>query len=385
MRYTLVLLQTSLILLLTVALQSVPVVSNLTASQRNDSSKKVDIYYDVACGVPVTVHILASSDNGASWNLSCFDVSGDVGDGISPGVGKHIVWDVLTEHPNISGTQFWFKIIADDKIPPAVPWNMVYVPTGTFIMGNTHDPGGYPYDASPLHSVTLPSYLIGKYEVTQSQWQSMMGTNPSVTYGYGPNYPVNNVSWYGAVKYCNTRSIAEGLTPVYTIAGTTNPSSWGAIPTTWNSTWDAAICNWDANGYRLPTEAEWEFAARGGTNEPDFTYSGSWDVWTVAWYSGNNTPYGPKQVGTKAPNGLGIYDMSGNVHEWCWDWYGPYSASPSYFPTGPAAASGYGRVRRGGTWIDGLSGCCVFWRSTDYPCYYYSYGRAGFRVCRSIP
>jgi formylglycine-generating enzyme required for sulfatase activity len=201
-------------------------------------------------------------------------------------------------------------------------------------------------------------------------------------YGLGDDYPAYYVSWYAIIKYCNLRSMAEGLTPVYSISGSTNPANWGNVPTSWNLTWDAAICNWNANGYRLPTEAEWEYAARGATNTPDHLYSGSDDINAVAWYSGNNSPNGSKPVGTKAPNGLDLYDMSGNVYEWCWDWYGSsyYSSSPSSNPTGPA--SGSHRMLRGGCWNSGASYCRVAIRNCAAPDG--NSGIVGFRLCRAV-
>ena len=263
----------------------------------------------------------------------------------------------------------------------SVPAGFVYVPGGTFTMGDTR--GGGDSDELPTHIVTLNSFLLGKYEVTQAEYAQYMtpGSSWTSSYGLGNNYPAYYVSWYAILKYCNLRSMAEGLTPVYTISGSTNPASWGTVPTSSNATWNAAICNWSANGYRLPTEAEWEYAARGAMNTPDYLYSGSDDVNAVAWYSGNNSPNGSKPVGTKAANGLGLHEMSGNLWEWCWDWYGSgyYSSSPGSNPTGPA--SGSYRVARGGSWDYSATICRVAnrWGSFSYGDLTYN----GFRLCRS--
>jgi formylglycine-generating enzyme required for sulfatase activity len=250
-------------------------------------------------------------------------------------------------------------------------------------MGDTRGEGFS--DELPTHSVTLNSFYIGKYEVTQAEYAQYMqpGNSWSSDFGIGDDYPAYYVSWYAIIKYCNLRSMAEGLTPVYSISGSTDPANWGNVPTSDNSTWNAAICNWNANGYRLPTEAEWEYAARGATNTPDYLYSGSDDINAVAWYAGNTSPNGSEPVGTKSPNGLGIYDMTGNLWEWCWDWYSSsyYSSSPSSNPTGPA--SGSFRRDRGGSWYNGFSSCRVAYRYSLYPkdgsC------AVGFRLCRTVP
>jgi len=258
------------------------------------------------------------------------------------------------------------------------PTVFVYVPGGTFTMGGTT--GSVDYDELPTHSVTLNSFYIGKYEVTQAEYAPYMqpGSSWTSNYGLGDNYPAYHVSWYAILKYCNLRSMAEGLTPVYTISGSTNPADWGAVPTSDNSTWNAAICNWSANGYRLPTEAEWEYAARGATNTPDYLYSGSNDINSVAWYD-SNSGAATHHVGTKSPNGLGIYDMSGNLWEWCWDWYSYYSSSPSNNPTGPA--SGSYRLLRGGYWYNNATNCRVANRYDYDP--YLSLNFFGFRLCRA--
>ncbi len=193
----------------------------------------------------------------------------------------------------------------------------------------------------PAHSVTLFGFYIGKYEVTQAQWEAIMGGNPS--YFKGDNLPVENVSWNDIQEFIQKLNQKTG------------------------------------ERYRLPTEAEWEYAARGGNKSRGYKYSGSNDVGTVAWYyenSGRKT----HPVGQKQPNELGIYDMSGNVQEWCQDWYNysGYSSDPQTIPTGPS--SGSARVIRGGSWsVDAKYtrvSCRGYWRPLNKDRYY------GFRLVR---
>lgn len=262
---------------------------------------------------------------------------------------------------------------------PPPPGHMIYVPGGTFTMGDTRGQG---YEGElPTHTVILNPFYIGTYEVTQAEYCQYMQPGSSWTsdYGLGDNYPAYYVSWYAVLKYCNLRSMAEGLTPCYTINGSTDPANWGAVHTSGYATWwDAAICDWNANGYRLPTEAEWEYAARGATNNPDYLYSGSDDINAMAWYESNSVGTS-HPVGTKAPNGIGAYDMSGNLFEWCWDWCGSYSSSPQNNPTGPA--SGSFRLLRGGDWCCDSDYCRVSIRVLNYP--FYIFNCYGFRLCRS--
>jgi len=238
-----------------------------------------------------------------------------------------------------------------------VPEGMVFVQGGTFLMGD-HYNEGYS-DELPTHNVTVSSFSISQYEVTQGEYQTIMGNNPAYDYGVGNNYPVYYVSWYDAVAYCNARSAAEGLIPCYSDDG------------------DDITCDWNANGYRLPTEAEWEYAARGGQSSTgDWHYSGSDYIGDVAVY---NDTIGSSPVGTKNPNDLNIYDMSGNVWEWCWDWYGNYSSTDQTNPQG--AASGSFRVLRGGCWSYYPGNGRVAGRSHTSPSG--SYTLLGFRVLRS--
>jgi len=243
----------------------------------------------------------------------------------------------------------------------AVEPQLVRVEGGTFPMGSDNGES----EEKPAHTVTVPSFSIGKYEVTQREYQEVMGTNPSKFKGGlsapAGNLPVEQVSWFDAIEYCNRRSVKEGLTPAYSGSG------------------DNITCDWDANGYRLPTEAEWEYAAKGGSSDPAaYEYAGSNSVDTVAWYDGNSEKR-THEVGTKAPNSLGLYDMSGNVWEWCWDWYGSYASGPQTGPRG--ASSGSFRVLRGGCWLNSAQDVRSAHRAYGAP--FFPNHRLGFRLVRN--
>ena len=218
-------------------------------------------------------------------------------------------------------------------------------------------------------SVTVSNFYISDHEVTQAEYTkycSYGGLSPSSTYGVGDNYPAYYVSWYDALVYCNIRSTKEGLTPCYTIKGSTNPTYWGDVPTTLNdSTWDAVTCDFEANGYRLPTKAEWEYAARGGKGltGTQYTYAGSNTIGDVAWYKDNSSSK-THTVKSKKANGLGLYDMSGNLWEWCWDSYDSDN-----------------RYSRGGSWFNPADRSAVSDWGIDYP--YNRNNFSGFRVVRT--
>ena len=208
---------------------------------------------------------------------------------------------------------------------------MIYVEGGTFAMGSNSGES----DEKPIHNVTLDSYYIGETEITQAQWRAVMGSNPS--HYKGDNRPVENVSWNDAQAFCKKLSELTG------------------------------------KRYVLPTEAQWEYAASGGNQSKGYTYSGSNNIDEVAKY---NSSGGHSNVKSKKPNELGIYDMSGNVWEWCSDWYGSYSSSSQTNPQGPN--SGSDRVLRGGGWLSRAGNCRV--ANRDYYCPSGTIDYYGFRV-----
>jgi len=263
---------------------------------------------------------------------------------------------------------------------------MIPVTGGTFLMGSSNV---VDKNASPVHSVTVGSFNIDKYEITYERWTEVRtwarshgytdlpagqhGSNPN-----GENNPVTYVSWYDAVKWCNARSEMNGCEPVYfTNDGLTIVYRTGVVDLGSN------VVNWTANGYRLPTEAEWEYAAKGGVKAQSptpYIYSGSNTIDDVAWYYRKNSYMQSNTVGTKMANELGIYDMSGNVWEWCWDWYGAYASSAQTDPRGPSTRQA-DRVLRGGGFT-GLEYVCRSASRAVYSAPSFRYNPFGFRCVR---
>jgi formylglycine-generating enzyme len=269
-----------------------------------------------------------------------------------------------------------------DFNPPA---GMVFIPAGSFTMGDTFSEGVG--DDLPLHTVYVSAFYMDRYDVTKALWDDVY--NWAITHGYSfdyadsgqgkaANHPAQSMTWYDAVKWCNARSEKEGRVPAYyTDAGLSVRYRTGQV---------APNVNWNS-GYRLPTEAEWEKAARGGASGQRFPWGNTilWGQANYYSYWSGATPYYPYDVnptsgynpawtsggtqyttpvGSFAANGYGLYDMAGNVWEWCWDWYGSYSSGAQTDPRGPA--SGSYRMHRGGSWYDYAFGCRAAFRGTNY-------------------
>jgi formylglycine-generating enzyme required for sulfatase activity len=218
--------------------------------------------------------------------------------------------------------------------------DMVPIAAGEFSMGVNEGP----IDAKPAHLVKVEGFLIDQHEITQEVYQKVTGKNPSRR--KNPQNPVEQVTWSAAAQFCNARSLQEGLTPCYN-----------------TNTWE---CDFPASGYRLPTEAEWEYACRAGTSTRFYFGEGADELKTYAWFDGNSHSK-PHPVGQRKPNAWGLYDMEGNVWEWCNDFYAPkyFRDSPPDNPRGPQ--HGEKRVLRGGAWSSSADDCTSWVRNCDEP------------------
>lgn len=256
-----------------------------------------------------------------------------------------VYWQVLAVNEDGVDSD-WSSVYDFAVVEPVVP--MVTITGGTFTMGDTW--GGGEYDELPIHSVTLSDFSLGKYVVTYAEWDEVYDW--AVTNGYNfanvgiagdsgtgggdtTDEPVTTINWRDVIVWCNAASEYDGLTPVYTYSSAVIKNSQDENSTACDNT----VPDWSADGYRLPTEAEWEYAAKGGnidTNSGE--YAGSSIIGDVAWYS-DNSVLDTHPVGTKASNELGLYDLSGNVWEWNWDWFGSYSSTTQTNPSGSSSGS----------------------------------------------
>jgi formylglycine-generating enzyme required for sulfatase activity len=303
------------------------------------------------------------------------------------GKDLQIFWNPVLEG---EGTEGWhFRLTASE-------YPLVLVEGGHFEMGSSE---GKNYEKQ--HRVFLPSFYISKYElrmgefsrfvdatgykttaergdgaliISSASWEKKQDANWKKPYfPQSGGHPVTCVTWYDAVAYCNWRSRYERLDPAYSIEGDSDPADWQQ---------GTVVCDFKAGGYRLPTEAEWEYAARGGSKGKNLRFSGSSNLNAVAWYwktSGDKTHL----VGTKYPNELGLFDMSGNVFEWCWDWYEMLYYLNSDVSEPKGADKGITRVYRGGSWHSIEQYCSVYNRYYLDP--FSANNETGFRILRSAP
>ncbi|MDR0402694.1 MAG: formylglycine-generating enzyme family protein [Treponema sp.] len=257
-----------------------------------------------------------------------------------------------------------FAAALDSSLYP----RMIAAAGGTFLMGSSE---GAFRQTERIHEVSLKSFFISETEITQELYQAVMNQNPALF--KGAEYPVENVSWFDAVKFCNALSEQLGFAPAYTIDGDT-------------VSWDRG-----SRGFRLPTEAEWEYAARGGQNgflgeltragyagSLTVNYTGNLTIGDAAWYAANSGRR-TQPVRKKFPNELGLYDMSGNVWEWCWDWFGDYPSDSVYDPEGPP--SGRNRVFRGGAFVNPVNQLRVSFRVGNPPSS--KANSVGFRIAQN--
>ena len=301
----------------------------ITNVQARQEGLEIIITYDMAGGLQkdVAIKVGYSTDGGRNYK-SISNADGDVGINVKPGTGKEISF---LANDALAGKNAKFKVGTFSEFPPT---GMVYVVGGTFQMGSNSGNN----DEKPNHPVTVSSFYMDKTEVTQAEYRKVMGKNPSKFSGCD-DCPVENVTWKNANKYAKKV------------------------------------------GKRLPTEAEWEYAARGGNKSKGYTYSGSNNLDAVGWYD-NNSGSKTHPVAQKQPNELGLYDMSGNVWEWCSDWYdeGYYSGSPQSDPQGPNSRD-Y-RVLRGVS-FDVDDSCRVADRSRSHSGLQ-GLGSEGFRLVLSL-
>ena len=262
--------------------------------------------------------------------------------------------------------------------------DMVLVASGIFIQGCTDeqkpDCDG---DEFPVHAVKLDSFLIGKYEVSQSEWETVMGDNPSTNTACGSNCPVESIDWYSMLVYCNQQTLANadlGASQLVYYKDEALTIAWSISDYNGNgdTTGENVFINNEKSGYRLLTEAEWEYAARGGDLTAGFKYSGSDNIDEIAWYDLNSDD-SIHESGSKNPNELGLYDMTGNVWERVFDFQGDYESPHICNPTGPI--DGINKIYRGGSYTYSASSCRVADRYFNKPTR--SSSNIGFRVARN--
>ncbi len=316
-------------------------VTNVVASQRTDGTGLVDVYYDLSgAGGPVMIHVTFSNDNGVHWNVLPAPslLSGDTGPNITNGSNKHIVWDAPRDRAGVNWPNAKARVTASElggittiTLPGGVPLEMVNIPAGSFQMGSGYDPPYSSTSEAPLHTVTLTyAFQLGKFEVTQAQWYAVMSGFPQSQPSANVSLPVVYVSWNDCQMFLT------------------------------------ALNGLGLGTFRLPTEAEWEYACRAGTDTRWSFGNDEVNLGDYAWYS-SNSGGGAHIVGQKLPNPFGLYDMHGNVWEWVQDWYhSGYSGAPV---DGSAWEDpvGNSRVLRGGNFSNSAVNCRSAYRSNSSP------------------
>ena len=405
-----------LILVPTTSLSNtIPSVTGVIAQQRGDGSGVVDVHFSLydAEGDLMSVRLFLSEDGGATFPIECLATTPPPGSFFQSGQNRYLLWDALADYPGHEG-DYLVRVQVDDG-QVSEPGDFVLLPSGTFFMGAPSDEPGSRTDERPQHWVTLThDFYLQSTEVTNQQYadlaqwalghgyctasssslrdaldgstQELLDMDDGdceISFSGGlftvdagkENHPVMKVTWYGSAAYCDWLSLYEGLPRAYDHTGTWTCN--GNSPYT-------------ATGYRLPTEAEWEYACRAETTTP-FNTGDCLDAGTEANYNGSNPPSGcpsgpyegwKVEVGSYPPNAWGLYDMHGNVFEWCNDWYlrGYYSSSPGTDPVG--GPPGSYRVLRGGGWYYYAVHCRSARRHRYYP-YNGGYYFIGFRPARS--
>jgi formylglycine-generating enzyme len=366
-----------------------PIVSNIQASQRA-GTKLVDISYSVAYGGgTVTVWIEVSNDGGRSFIVPAKTFSGHIGQNVQPGTNRTVVWNAEADFDGMLAEQMRVRVNARGGVVPIPPPNMVYIPGGHFYMGNWE--GG---SSASARQVYISPMFMDRYEVWGALCQEVrewaLLNNYTIDTGFARegNHPSYSVQWYNALKWCNARSEKEGLTPVYYTNTELTSVYRNNIVYPTNS-----MVKWNANGYRLPTEAEWEKAARGGLSGKEYPWGDNINN-QMANYLGSNHPWSglsPRTTpvgyynsfqqggGNDMANGYGIYDMSGNLNELCWD---RWSNLPQgeLNPRGPA--TGTTVVFRGGAWDSNSSQLRCANRYSISVATSYTY--VGFRCVRGL-
>jgi formylglycine-generating enzyme required for sulfatase activity len=343
-----------------------PTASNVSASQLPSGTQPLVITYDLADADSIIVNVtfVMSADGGSNYDIfptagTCTD---DIGH-VAPGTGKTIYWDVMADYPEESGSNYRVRVTADDlglfvDLGGGVMMEFVYIPAGSFLMG-ANDPGWSYSDEQPVQTVTFTEpFYIAATELTEAQWEAVMGTWPGTDPGLGDNYPARYISWDD-------------------IRGT------GGLIEQMNALGQGT--------FSLPSEAQWEYACRAGTTtrfsfgDSTCTPTGctSCELDNYAWWCGNDTG-NPHQVGGKTPNPWGLFDMHGNVYEWCEDdWHSSYAGAPTDGSAWIESPRGSYRVYRGGHWDGHARYCRSAFRALNWPDY--RHNSVGVRLLREAP